>query len=506
MGEALLTRRGGSGGSGEIINGIIEEYYAATEDINSNTFVEFVGDNTSIGELSTVLSEDTNSIRFAAEQVSENTWIVATLRSYANTDSPVTVRLVKEINGVITFLPETVVATSRQFSYPNYLLNIDIAKFTDGYFLVSVNNNPVMTNQAAHIYSWVVKVTEENSIAVGSMDTSGSGDTANSQSYVFALESLGNGGIVVASDYSSHMAIGNRVATQDPSNPMKIVWKGASIYLNTQSQSYMDYSNSKEIIMKSLPGNKFVLLTPTTNAYYAQYSSNAFELKVFSCDPENNYSVQLLATTPLPEGNNVVTLRGFNIIALTETKFLMSYIQYTLSMSVSIDDAYFGRIVEFNPETNKFDLGDLMKLTAVKAKHTGYGSVSEKNISLVKINEHHLMALFNGGVVASASVYNYTYYIQDIFVSGKNIYCGTPTLINSALTKPANTARRGVITYFKKGSKFAALFSVVSSPYSWYSCTFNVGEEKIKPCSSGFAGLLTTSATATTKGKVLIPK
>lgn len=32
----------GSGGSGKIVNGIIEEYYAATEELKANTFVEFV--------------------------------------------------------------------------------------------------------------------------------------------------------------------------------------------------------------------------------------------------------------------------------------------------------------------------------------------------------------------------------------------------------------------------------------------------------------------------------
>ena len=40
MGEALITRRGGAGSGSDIVNGILEEYYAESETIEPNTFVE----------------------------------------------------------------------------------------------------------------------------------------------------------------------------------------------------------------------------------------------------------------------------------------------------------------------------------------------------------------------------------------------------------------------------------------------------------------------------------
>ena len=81
MGEALLVRKGG-GGSKDVVNGIIEEYYAATEDINANTFVEFanasqVSDFTSFSNSIGSFS----SARFKAIKLSDNKICVANVEN-----------------------------------------------------------------------------------------------------------------------------------------------------------------------------------------------------------------------------------------------------------------------------------------------------------------------------------------------------------------------------------------------------------------------------------------
>lgn len=70
MGEALITRRGGGGSN--IVNGIIQEYYAESEDIKPNTFIE-----TCNNQISSVQSEKAVKNSMIVRKLSDNKYLIS---------------------------------------------------------------------------------------------------------------------------------------------------------------------------------------------------------------------------------------------------------------------------------------------------------------------------------------------------------------------------------------------------------------------------------------------
>lgn len=485
MGEALLTRRGGSGGSGEIINGIIEEYYAATEDINANTFVEFVG-NPEYSDATTEFSF-TNYYSYDAVVVNENTVLMVICRYDSSAITSVSGVVITIQDGTATFSTEQTLYTySTTYAGVAFIRVEELS--SEGYYLVVLAGTG---GNYASDQSWEYIVVRYNAgtLSAGSRQHIPVGRDV---SYSLSMKKVAEGTILMVGGLGSKVQ--GAFMTQNDSNKFLVTYKGQTFHTVYNWTQYYQYAFKFEL----LPGNKLFFLIP-----YAESSlSYNCRIHIYSYDLNNKAFTLVTNSLVGPEDSSVYWsfLGSYNLIKLSDTKFFVSFTAlYSTRSSTYQRLSTTCYILNFNKELDTFYISNSQILTidgTVPGPGGYYGLDQQDFIKFTKVFDNLILCLKVIGVRQS-----FTWRASLIHIVGSNMYELDSITLPTNYTASASYANRSRLLTLDTSR---CLLLNYYKAYAVKAKTLKVPDLKLEQSNNYIAGLLTSKATTTKKGKVAI--
>lgn len=490
MGTAIKVNRGG-GGKIEVLDTVVKEYLAEAETINANSFVEFV--NTPQYSDSQSSFEGTNTYMYIdAIKVSDSVVLMAILYDSTSTNG-VTLVVVSIEDGLVTFGSETSLY-SFSTTY-NYFKTIEIEEISDGYYVVLLGATGSTSEYAYNLNTIVVRY-NNGVITKGSFQQITTGPkTGGTDVYRTVTKKIQNGKVLIVADVGAIDTYG-LFATQSSSNPLVLTF---STYATLYTRSDAGVNDYKSFDIGLLPNNKFFFLVCNATSSLANYH----KIVVYSYNLTNSTFTKLNESQVAP-GNvyaYYINKGPFQLVQLTDTKYFVAGF-YAVSNGASTNTtaiSTFCWVMEFDDSNNLFTIGKLknidMKLQNINQSpnHNGRPEIFKK--------------LSDKEVMFATRLYekNYsttTWNIGILYISNLDFYLAGLTSMPSSFT----TSQAGYAMYSRIIPILdrKLLFLNMYSQKNLYAKTISFPELKISKSQNYIAGLLTSKATTTQKGKVIV--
>lgn len=490
MGTAIKVNRGG-GGKIEVLDTVVKEYLAEAETINANSFVEFV--NTPQYSDSQSSFEGTNTYMYIdAIKVSDSVVLMAILYDSVTTNG-VTVVAVSIENDTITFGSETSLYSF--LTTTNYFSAIAIEEVSEGYYAVILGTSGYSTSYKYNLNTIVIRY-HNGVITKGNFQqiTSGPmiGDAAVNR---IVTKKIQNGKLLIVVNIGPIYTYGLFI-TQSSSNPLALTFSTYDTLYTRYDTGVNDFTSFD---IGLLPNNKFFFFICNATSSLANYH----KIVVYSYNLTNSTFTKLNESQVAP-GNvyaYYINKGPFQLVQLTDTKYFVAGF-YAVSNGASTNTtaiSTFCWVMEFDDSNNLFTIGKLknidMKLQNINQSpnHNGRPEIFKK--------------LSDKEVMFATRLYekNYsttTWNIGILYISNLDFYLAGLTSMPSSFT----TSQAGYAMYSRIIPILdrKLLFLNMYSQKNLYAKTISFPELKISKSQNYIAGLLTSKATTTQKGKVIV--
>lgn len=434
----------GGGGSSKIINGIIDEYLAETETINSNTFVEFVNGNTTYGTNDVKLSPNNYKGLYRFSLALSDTKILILYNS-DNVDRRLYGVIVTVENSTISTGTETLISSVRDSAY-----------YGIAGCLMSENKVFVSYSGTNKYLTGVVITIQDSTITIGTPIV------------LYNTEAIYNG-----SD--------NQLS--QPCYAFQLTSSKLVLFFGTSQAMY--------IFIISIVGNNISVSKVDKNTNYSISKCCVSRLSEYKYIFTWQYSIPYMTAIVVIENDTItyggsVTLNpnsGTNqavvnyVQSLTEDKAIIVYTRYQNASGASTSNSYFViRIASIKDKS----------ITLSNEIGTNYSSTS--TVSIMRLT--HSVALINFNNVMTI--------FSCVGISG------TITQLNNIVFPVNGSSYLTNILSIKLPNDKLFFSANVTDSYTLGFNTGNYSGTSIKKAISSICGITKSKCTTTTKGKVWV--